>query len=204
MRVLGLAAIMVSLVAVLAALPFLPGWMTSSKSYGLMVNKSAPSFELLNTDNQLKSLADYRGQFIYLYFGYLNCNGVCQSHLATFFHLSNHVKTQPFKILFITLDSARDTQQVLKQRIESIHPKFEALWTEQMSEMQALALKYQVPFYREPGKSLTAQDYEMNHAGFVFLIDPDGQWRRTYTGRFLDYTKMQQDLESLAMTDPQI
>lgn len=182
------------LIATLIALPFIPGLVSTFNSYGMVVNKAAPSFNLNTTDNKKTQLADYKGKFTYLYFGYLNCNGLCQTHLSTFFHLDKQSPEQDFRILFITMDAQRDSQEILKQRIESLGARFVALYADSTAEMQKLALAYNVPFYRTPSNQ---KDYEINHAGFVFLIDPSGQWRRTYTGRYLNYTKMQQDLEKL-------
>lgn len=182
------------LIVMLMALPFIPGLVSSFNSYGMVVNKPAPGFNLNSTDDKSVELHDFKGQFTYLYFGYLNCNGVCQTHLATFFHLDKQTPEQDFKIVFITMDAQRDTQEVLKQRIESLGERFIALYSSSRLEIQNLALAYKVPFYQTPAKQ---NDYEMNHAGFVFLIDPNGQWRRTYTGRYLNYTKLQQDLDFL-------
>lgn len=189
--------VVIGLILLMLVLPFIPGLLSSFNSYGLVVNKPAPEFELITTRDQPRQLKDYRGQFVYLYFGYLNCNGVCQTHISTFFHLANQTVEPEFKIAFITMDAERDSQQTLIDRIESISPKFEALRGRNRQQVQALALQYKVPFYVEPSG---IKEYEINHAGFVFLIDPNGQWRRTYTGRFLDYTKMQQDLQQLNQT----
>lgn len=181
-------------IGTLMALPFIPGLVSSFNSYGLVVNKTAPNFRLKSTDDKIVELHDFKGQFTYLYFGYLNCNGVCQTHLSTFFHLDKQSPDQDFKIVFITMDAQRDSQALLKQRIESLGERFIALYGNSKVEMQNLALAYKVPFYHTPGQQ---NDYEINHAGFVFLIDPNGQWRRTYTGRYLNYKKMQQDLQVL-------
>lgn len=186
--------IILALISLFALLPFLPGLMVAHKSYGLVVDKPAPNFTLHTTDHQPLTLDDLKGQFVYLYFGYLHCNGVCQTHLATFFHLANHLEQDNVKILFITLDGERDTQSELKQKIETIHPKMTALWTDQYAQLQTLTQAYRVPFYKQPSRLI---GYDINHAGFVFLIDEHGQWRRTYTGRFLDYTQLLRDLASL-------
>ena len=184
-----------ALIALLVGLPFLPGLWSSIHSYGLVVNKPAPDFKLTNTAGEQRQLVDFQGEFLYLYFGYLNCNGVCQTHIATFFHLAKQTPEKDFKIAFITLDPARDSAELLAQRIDGLDPRFIGLRAESTHAIQQLALAYKVPFYQ----TSQATEYEINHAGFVFLIDKNGQWRRTYTGRFLDYTKMQQDLTTLRL-----
>lgn len=182
-----------ALIALMAVLPFLPGLWSSIHSYGLVVNKPAPDFNLTNSTGDHRQLADFNGEFLYLYFGYLNCNGVCQTHIATFFHLAKQTAEKDFKIAFITLDPARDSAELLAQRIDGLDARFTGLRAQSIHAIQQLALAYKVPFYQ----TSKSAEYDINHAGFVFLIDKNGQWRRTYTGRFLDYTKMQQDLTTL-------
>ncbi|AHF02184.1 hypothetical protein THIAE_01870 [Thiomicrospira aerophila AL3] len=176
----------------------LPGTLakwSDHQAYGLVVDRPAPSWSLIDTTGQPLSLDRFAGKYVYFYIGYLNCNGVCQTHLSTLFQLDRNASPDlPFDIIFMTMDPERDTPAVLESRINSLGARFNGALPHDFAAGQVIARQFNVPFAKQPSR---IQPYEIEHAAFMFLIDPNGQWVRTYTGRFLNAERMLDELTQL-------
>jgi protein SCO1/2 len=197
-RLLTIVFILLSFV-LWAGLLWLPGvlakW-TTPNGYGTKVDRAIPAMSITNVEGQPLSLDRFSGQFVYFYIGYLNCNGVCQSHLSTLFQLDrNAAKSLPFNIVFMTMDPERDTAEVLANRINSLGERFHGVLPASFAAGQAIARAFNVPYAKQPSR---IQAYEIDHAAFVFLIDPSGRWIRTYTGRYLNAEHMLNELDYLS------
>ncbi len=83
-------------------------------------------FKLFDHNGNLRSLADFRGKVIVLFFGYTNCPDICPSIMAKLAGAvknlgkdSNHVQ-----VLFISVDPEHDTPALLKQYVSTFDPNF--------------------------------------------------------------------------------
>jgi protein SCO1/2 len=182
-----------------ASLLLLPGVLakvSQQQGYGLVVDRAMPLMQLYDVSGEAVTQERFDGRFVYFYIGYLNCNGVCQSHLSTLFQLDRNAdEAMPFDIVFMTMDPERDTPAVLERRINSLGSRFNAVMPVDFAAGQAIARQFNVPFAKQPSRT---QDYEIEHAAFMFLIDPNGRWIRTYTGRFLNAEQMLNELHFLS------
>lgn len=121
------------------------------------------------------SLADFRGKLVLLYFGFTFCPDVCPTDLLA---IAQAVKSlgkaggevQP---LFITLDPARDTPEVLKGYAPAFHPRLIAL-TGSDEDIRRVATAYKV-FY-EKVRVERADTYLIDHSAYTFLLDRNGQY----------------------------
>lgn len=132
-------------------------------------------FTLVNQHGKRASLADFRGKVVLLYFGFTFCPDVCPTDLLAIAQTVNSLgkagdAVQP---LFVTLDPARDTREVLRGYAEAFHPRLMAL-TGTEEEIRRVADSWKV-FYEKvtPEKSAT---YLINHAAFTFLVGRDGKY----------------------------
>jgi protein SCO1/2 len=87
------------------------------------------AFTLSDANGELRSLSDFRGKLVLLYFGFAHCPDVCPTDLMAMGDLirllgPKGVEVQP---VFITLDPERDTREVLRAYVASFHPSFVAL-----------------------------------------------------------------------------
>ena len=131
---------------------------------------------LTDHNGQRRSLADFHGKVVVLFFGYTHCPDVCPTTLgelgATLKRLGNDAAK--VQVLFITVDPSRDTQTVLAQYVPSFHPSFIGL-TGTNQEIAETAKAFKV-FYKEQASDSKA-GYSMDHSANTFVIDPQGRLR---------------------------
>lgn len=132
-------------------------------------------FTLTNQHGKRVSLADFRGKVVLLYFGFTFCPDVCPTDLLAIAHTLKSLgksgdQVQP---VFITLDPARDTRELLRGYVAAFHPRMIAL-TGSEDEIRRIATAYKV-FYEKvtPPDSKT---YFIEHAAFTFLLDRNGRY----------------------------
>ncbi len=144
----------------------------------LMSGKAAVGmpFTLANAYGKRVSLADFRGKLVLLYFGYTSCPDVCPTDLLAIAQTLKSLgkpgeQVQP---LFVTLDPARDTPEVLRGYAAAFHPRLIAL-TGSEENIRRVATAYKV-FY-EKVRIERADLYLIDHAAFTFLLDRQGKYR---------------------------
>jgi cytochrome oxidase Cu insertion factor (SCO1/SenC/PrrC family) len=143
----------------------------------LMVGKTPVGgpFTLTDPDGRRRHLSEFRGKVVLLYFGYTFCPDVCPTDLMAIGQLIRSLRADGDEVqpLFVTLDPARDTREVLRAYAVSFHPRFVSL-TGTEDEIRRVATSYKVFFERvtPPGANI----YLIDHAAFVFLLDREGRY----------------------------
>jgi len=134
------------------------------------------AFQLTDDTGKAVTAADYRGKVTLLYFGYTHCPDVCPLTLA---HL--HVVLQRLgqladgvRILFVSVDPARDTPAVLHQYVTAFDPHAVGL-TGSPSDIEALTKRYRAAFTREPDKGTGG--YDVSHSSGIYIFDATGKAR---------------------------
>ncbi len=132
-------------------------------------------FTLTDQHGNKRSLADFRGKLVLLYFGYTFCPDVCPTDLAA---MAQAIRTldaegNALQPIFVTLDPERDTREILRNYVAAFHPRFVALSGSE-EEVRRVATAYKIYFekVRPPGSSV----YLIDHMAFVFLLDRDGRY----------------------------
>jgi protein SCO1 len=133
-------------------------------------------FQLTDDNGKPADAADYRGKVVLLYFGYTHCPDVCPLTLA---HL--HVVMQKLgrqaddvRILFVSVDPARDTPEVLHAYVNAFDRHTVGL-TGSPGAVEALVKRYRASFTREPGGK--DGNYEVSHSSAIYVFDRDGRAR---------------------------
>jgi cytochrome oxidase Cu insertion factor (SCO1/SenC/PrrC family) len=132
------------------------------------------AFALPDAAGKVRSLDEFRGRLVLLYFGYAYCPDVCPTDLAAIGGALRLLgdKAADVQPLFVTLDPARDTPQVLREYAAAFHPSFIALHGTE-AETQRIARSYKVFYEKVPdGKG----GYGIDHAAFTFLLDRNGKY----------------------------
>lgn len=133
-------------------------------------------FSLTDFNGQARTLADYKGKVVALFFGFTQCPDVCPSTLAK---LSEVVKSlgpdaDRLQVVFITVDPERDTPELLKQYVPAFDPSFIGLHG--TPEQTAAVVKaYKAYVGKVQGK--TPSSYTIDHSTFTYLYDPQGRLR---------------------------
>jgi protein SCO1/2 len=189
-------ALMVAAVALCCLLPFVSSPFGSQDYYGRILSRKAPSFQLKDSDDRQVALEDFQGKFIYLMFGYLGCEKVCHTQALTFYNLHQRLQSDRIQFLYLGMDPARDTPEKVAGYFDSRGSNFLGLMADSMQHAQAVAADYHAYFNVEPGGE--GEQRIINHPGFIYLIDPDGNLRLVYSGANLDLQRMLSDLNQLA------
>ena len=79
--------------------------------------------------------------------------------------------------LFVTIDPARDTPEVVAQYVKNFHPRFVGL-TGSAAEVAAMAKAYRVFYGKAEGSGTT--DYLMDHSSIVYLMDREGRFLKHF------------------------
>lgn len=133
-------------------------------------------FTLTDDNGQVVTAKHYRGKVAILYFGYTHCPDVCPLTL-THLHMVME-KLGPLakhaRILFVSVDPARDTPDVLHQYVNAFDKRAVGLTgTEQ--QIRDMAKRYRVAFTRGPSND--SGGYEVNHSSAIYIFDGKGHMR---------------------------
>lgn len=133
-------------------------------------------FSMPDTGGALRTLADYKGKAVVLFFGYTHCPDVCPTTMAELTQAMQQLgpDAKRVQVLFVTVDPARDTPQVLSQYVKAFDPSFVGLRPSD-AQLAKVAKDFRVYYAKVPGK--TPDNYTMNHTAASYVFDPSGKLR---------------------------
>jgi protein SCO1/2 len=136
----------------------------------------AQDFRLTDHEGRPRTLADFRGKAVVLFFGYLQCPNFCPLTLQRLAETMSVLgeDARRVQVLFVTLDPERDVPAALKEYVTAFHPSFLGLYDTPAATPE-LALRFHVYYRKVPGTS--AGSYSIDHAVFGYAYDPDGRLR---------------------------
>lgn len=166
-----------ALAAVSAAM--LPGCGESKpqfKAIDLTGADYARDFQLTDQNGQQRSLKDFRGKLVVLFFGYTQCPDVCPTTLAELAEAKKLLGTDNDKVqgLFVSLDPERDTAEVLKAYMANFDPTFLAL-RPTPEQLLVLAKEFKIYYKKVEGKTPTS--YSIDHTAASYVYDTQGRLR---------------------------
>jgi len=132
-------------------------------------------FSLPDTEGRIRTLADFRGEVLGLFFGFIQCPDVCPTALSRAVAVKEQLGAQGarFRIAFVTVDPERDTPSVVRSYLNAFDPSFVGLIPPDQETLAQVAKEYRV-FYR---KVPTGSSYTMDHTATTFVYDPQGRLR---------------------------
>jgi protein SCO1 len=135
-------------------------------------------FTLTDHNGKKRSYDEFNGKYRIVYFGYTMCPDICTPDMQQLMAgLSQFEKTHAdmageVQPIFITVDPARDTPEVLKQFVNAFHRRLIGL-TGTEEEIAAVAKAFAVYYQKTEGSAPDA--YLMSHSQTPYLMDPDGK-----------------------------
>jgi protein SCO1 len=146
------------------------------KSVDLTGADYGKDFQLTDHNGQPRSLKDFRGKVVVVFFGYTQCPDVCPTSMAELAEAKKLMGADGDKVqgLFITIDPERDTPEVLKAYMANFDPGFLALGGTP-EQVAAAAKEFKIFFRKVPGQ--TATSYTMDHSAASFTFDTQGRLR---------------------------
>jgi protein SCO1/2 len=134
-------------------------------------------FDLLDHAGQRRSAADFRGQWMLVFFGYTFCPDVCPTTLATVSAILDELgpPAEGLQPLFVSVDPERDSPQVLADYVQAFHPRIVGL-TGSAEEIAQTAANYRVYYAR-----VEQEGYVMDHSAFIYLVDTQGRFVQPFS-----------------------
>lgn len=131
-------------------------------------------FKLTDHNGRPRTLRDFRGKAVVLFFGYMHCPDVCPTTMADLTQVMGRLgpDADSVQVLFVTVDPERDTPELLAQYVPAFHPSFMGLYGDAQSTAE-VARAFNVMYQKQP----TAAGYNVDHSAGTFLIDPAGRVR---------------------------
>ena len=136
----------------------------------------AKGFSLLDHNGQVRSLADFAGKVVIVFFGYTQCPDVCPTSMQELAEVKRLLGSDGDKLqgLFITLDPERDTPEMLKAYMTNFDPSFLALHPTP-EQLAAVTKDFKIYFKKVDGK--TATSYTLDHSAGSYTFDTQGRVR---------------------------
>jgi protein SCO1/2 len=133
-------------------------------------------FHLTDHNGQPRSVADFKGKAVVLFFGYTNCPDMCP---MTMYKLATAMEklgkdAERVQVLFVTLDPKRDTPEILKKYASAFHPSFIGAYGDEQTT-QETAKEFKI-FYQHQKPDANGF-YTVDHMGPSFVFDPQGRLR---------------------------
>lgn len=134
------------------------------------------ALKLTDHTGKIRTLEDYKGKVILVFFGFTQCPEVCPTTLHDLAKAMQQLgaDAERTQVLFVTLDPERDTQAVLGKFVPAFHPNFVALRGSD-AETKAAAQSFHVFFEKRPGT--TPENYTIEHFTGTFVFDREGRLR---------------------------
>jgi len=141
----------------------------SSKDYG-------GALRLTDFNGQPRSMADFKGKVVAVFFGYTQCPDVCPTNLATFRDLLHKLGPDADRVavIFVTLDPERDNPILLRTYMGAFDPRFLAL-RGSVEETARVAKGFDV-IYAKQG-DIAGGRYTLDHTASTYLFDAQGKTR---------------------------
>lgn len=136
----------------------------------------ARDFALSDQNGQQRTLKDFAGKVVVVFFGYTQCPDVCPTTLQELLEVRRLLGADGEKLqaVFITVDPERDTSELLKSYMANFDPSFVAL-RPAPEQLQPLLKDFKIYAKKVEGKTPTS--YTMDHSAQSYLYDPQGRLR---------------------------
>ena len=133
-------------------------------------------FALTDHLGQPRTLADYRGKVVVVFFGFTQCPDVCPTTLAEMAQAMRELgpRSDKVQVLFVTVDPDRDSQALLAQYVPAFDPRFVGLRGDAEATART-AKEFKVFFQKVAGSS--PGSYSIDHTAGSYVFDPQGRLR---------------------------
>jgi protein SCO1/2 len=131
-------------------------------------------FTLLDHTGKKRSLAEFKGKVVLIYFGYMFCPDICPTDLSNLAALLKRLGKDGDQVqaIFITLDPARDTPELIGKYVQHFDKRILGLrGTEQQTKQVATQYK---TFYEKV--SLKGNQYVIDHTAFTYIVNRAGKY----------------------------
>ncbi|OGT67336.1 MAG: hypothetical protein A3J38_04730 [Gammaproteobacteria bacterium RIFCSPHIGHO2_12_FULL_45_9] len=131
------------------------------------------------TDGQRFKVAQLKGHWTLVFFGFTNCGYVCPTTLSTlnqFYQVIQKKLPAPLwpQVVMVSVDPERDTSARLSSYVSTFNPAFKGV-VGSMHDTHALADQVGIAFSKIHMKGRSG--YMVDHSAEILVFDPNGAWR---------------------------
>lgn len=153
-----------------------PGSRTPFNGVDITGSDLGPDFRLTDHNGKERSLADFKGKAVAMFFGYTHCPDVCPTTLSD---MANALKAlgpdgQRVQVLFVTVDPKRDTPELLREYVPAFNPTFLGLYGDAAATAK-VTKDFRIYAAERPGK--TPESYTVDHSAQTLVFDAKGKLR---------------------------
>jgi len=136
----------------------------------------AKAFTLTDQHGKSRSLAEFKGKAVTVFFGYTQCPDVCPTNLTTMAQVVKLLGAdgERLQVLFVTVDPQRDTQQLLSEYMPAFHPSFLGLRGD-AATTEGVMKDFRI-FAQKQG-DIAGGNYTVDHTAGTYAYDPQGRLR---------------------------
>lgn len=137
----------------------------------------ARELHLTDMNGQPRTLADFKGKVVVVFFGYVQCPDVCPTTLAELAAVKQQLGEagKDVQSIFVTVDPERDTPEILKAYMGSFGGSDFLALHGTPEETAAAAKEFKIFYAKVPGK--TPSSYTVDHTAGSYLFDRAGRVR---------------------------
>ena len=135
-----------------------------------------PDFRLTDHNGKPRSLGDFRGKVVAMFFGYVHCPDVCPTTLSDMNRAMQLLgpDAQRLQVVFVTVDPGRDTPEVLRNYVPAFNPSFLGLYGDEAATA-GVTRDFKIYAAQRPGS--TPDSYTVDHSAQTLLFDAQGRIR---------------------------
>ena len=132
---------------------------------------------MLDHDGKPRAIRDFAGKIVVVFFGYTQCPDVCPTTMSELVEVKKLLGKDGDKVvgLFITVDPARDTPEVLKAYTANFSPDFLGLTASSPEALAKVVKEFKIYYKKVPGKTDTS--YTIDHTAASYVFDMQGKVR---------------------------
>ncbi|NMM38906.1 MAG: SCO family protein [Glaciimonas sp.] len=136
----------------------------------------AKNFTLTDHHGKTRSLADFKGKAVVIFFGYTQCPDVCPTTMAEMATVMQELGplSDRVQVLFVSIDPERDTQALLAQYVPAFDSRFLGMVGDKAAT-EKIAKDFRIFYQKVPGKE--PGTYTMDHTAGSYVFDPQGRMR---------------------------
>ena len=133
-------------------------------------------FKLTDHTGKPRTMEDFRGKAVVIFFGYTQCPDVCPTTLSEMRQVMQLLggDAQRLQVLFVTVDPARDTPELLSKYVPSFNQAFLGLYGDNAA-IEKVTKDFKIIYRVAAGK--TADSYTVDHSAASLAFDPQGRLR---------------------------
>ncbi len=134
------------------------------------------ALSLTDHHGQRRTLDDFKGKVVTLFFGFTQCPDVCPTSMMTMSEVMAALgpDADRVQVLFVTVDPERDTEELLANYVPVFDPRFLGLYGS-LEETAEVAKDFRI-FYRKSGDT-SGMNYTVDHSAGTYIFDPQGRLR---------------------------